>query len=277
MEATAQAFGIPPPPNLEDVSGPWGHFVVCVSAYNAGKLVQAAAEARSVIAAPEVPGFPGMKETAQRIKTAAESSMTGVAVVRKFRTGANVDIPSVPLDADFSKPEWMHYQAAVEHVRSRDYEAARLDIHAGLKLIGFENDANAANWYLKRLGAAISRAIKGGQKYPLNHVPASPEEAVDILLYFGVTLPPRVTISDPIWACLAKAYIAYDHNAWQTAYHHIDEARFLRAETLANRDEADRLLDAIEAKQPHVRRPKKFPLRQHPDVRPANRVHFKPK
>ena len=223
LDAAAQRYGIPPPKNLEDATGVWAHFVIGVHAFNSGKWAHAATEAGHVAMGPEVPGFPGMKTCARIIRDAATQALAtnGIALVRKFKVAVRAELPDLPAEADFTKPEWQHYQHAVEHVRRHDVKAAYRSITQGLKVYGFDSDA-PVNWYLKQLGAAISKSRSPRGKYDLRHLPGSPDEVQAILEHYGVQVPPGSDLAEPVWAVLAQLHIAIDNRSWIAAYRRIE-------------------------------------------------------
>lgn len=276
LDAAAQRYGIPPPALLEDASGSWAHFVIAVHAYNSGKHAHAAAEAGFVAAGPEVEGFPGLKAAAVRIRDAAQAALAahGVVPVRRFKAVVRAELPDLPSEADFSKPEWQHYQAAVEHLRRHDVKAAHKAVTQGLKVHGFDNNDVAVTWYLKRLGAAISAATRPTAAYDLRHVPALPDDVHDILFHYGLPVPVGADLGHPAWAGLAGVHIALDNRSWVSAYRRIEETRRLTMPD-SMRAVVEEALRAAENRIPVKRNAEKIGLDDAPDVRPARRVYIR--
>lgn len=274
LDAAAQKYGIPPPSDPLAATGPWAHFVIAVHAINSGKPAHAASEASFVLASPDVPGFPGLKAAAQRIRAAALAALAdrGVAPVKTYRAVLAVQLPEVPLDADFDKPEWRHYQTAVDAARRHDAKAAQYAIMYGLKVNGFDDTKSPVTWYLKRLGAEISRAYHGNPRYSLRHVAATQEELRDMLNHFAVPVPPTADLADPCWSALADVHVALARQAWQACYRRIEAARRIEAPS-ALRLALDALLLEAESRIPARRKTDTEPL---PDVRPAHRVTWRP-
>lgn len=274
LDAAAQKYGIPPPADPLAVTGPWAHFVIAVHAINNGKPAHAASETSYVLASPDVPGFPGLRDAAQRIRTAALDALAshGVAPVKTYRAVLPVQLPEVPLDADFDKPEWRHYQTAVEAARRHDAKAAQYAIMYGLKVNGFDDTQSPVTWYLKRLGAEISRAYHGEPRYALRHVPATQDELSDMLRHFDVALPAGADLADPVWTAVAEIHVALECQAWQACYKRIEEARRLTTMP-ATKLAIETLLLSVEQRLPVKRKtePGYFP-----DVRPAHRVTWRP-
>jgi hypothetical protein len=77
-----------------------------------------------------------MRDAAHRIRTAALDALqrNGIAPVKRYRAILPVQLPDVPIDADFDTPEWQHYQAAVDAARRHDAKAAQYAIMEGLKI-----------------------------------------------------------------------------------------------------------------------------------------------
>ena len=276
LDAAAQRYGIPPPAALTDATGPWAHFVLAVHAYNSGKHAHAAAEAGFVAAGPDVPGFPGMKDTARQLRDAAHQGLAakGVVPVRRFKAVVRVNLPDLPVDADFSKSEWQHYQAAIEHLRRHDVKAAHRAVSQGLKVHGFDNDDVPVTWYLKRLGAAISAAKQPRAAYDLRHVPALPEDVAEMLDHYGVARSPEADLSHPAWGLVARVHAALDNRSWVSAYRWIEEARRLAMPDKERPAVAQAMQDA-EARIPVKRNVRKIGLPDAPNVRPARRVYIR--
>lgn len=276
LDAAAQRYGIPPPATLEEATGTWAHFVLGVHALNSGKLAHAAAEAGYVAAGAEVPGFPGMKDAARRIRDAATQGLEskGIAPVRTFRAMAQVELPDLPAEADFSKLEWQHYQAAVACLRRHDVKAARFEITKGLRINGYEDTTQPATWFLKRLGAAISDGMKVRGTYDLRHVPALPDDVREILDHYGVPIPTGADLSHPAWTLVAQVHIALDNRSWVSAYRRIEEAR--RTDMPASqRALVEAAVLEAEKRIPVKRKPDQIGLPDAPDVRPASRVRMR--
>lgn len=276
LDAAAQRYGIPPPPALTDATGPWAHFVIAVHAYNSGEHAHAAAEAGYVAAGADVPGFPGMKETARQLRDAAQAALAakGIVPVRRFKGVVRADLPDLPTEADFSKPEWQHYQAAVEHLRHHDVKAAHRAVSQGLKVHGFDNNDAPVTWYLKRLGAAITASTKPTAAYELRHVPALPDDVNEVLTHYGVSVPDDADLGHPAWSGVASVHVALDNRSWVSAYRRIEETRRLTMPT-SMRDAVEEALRAVEARIPVKRNAEKIGLDEAPDVKPAHRVHYR--
>lgn len=274
LDAAAQKYGIPPPADPINATGPWAHFVIALHAINHGKAAHAASEASYVLASPDVPGFPGLRDAAHRIRTAALDALasTGVAPVRTYRAVLPVHLPEVPLDADFDRPEWRHYQAAVNAARRHDAKAAQYAIMYGLKVNGFDDTQSPVTWYLKRLGAEISRAYHGEPTYSLRHVPATAEDLRQMLSHFQVAVPAGADLAEPIWTAIAGVHVALACQAWQACYRRIETARRIDMSP-ATRVVAEALLCDAEHRIPAKRKSKPEPV---PDVRPAHRVTWRP-
>ena len=276
LDAAAQRYGIPPPVALADATGAWAHFVIAVHAYNFGKHAHAAAEAGYVAAGPEVPGFPGMKDAARQLRDAAQHALAakGVVPVRRFKTVVRADLPDLPAEADFTKPEWQHYQAAIEHLRRHDVKAAHRAVSEGLKVHGFDNDDAPVTWYLKRLGAAITASGRTTAAYDLRHVAVLPEDVAEVLAHYGVAVPAGADLGHPAWGGLASVHVALDNRSWVSAYRRIEETRRL-AMPASMRDALEDALRAAESRIPVKRNAEKIGLDEAPDVRPARRVRMR--
>lgn len=276
LDAAAQRYGIPPPAALQDATGPWAHFVIAVHALNSGKLAHAAAEAGFVAVGPGVEGFPGLKAAAVRIRDAAQEALAaqGVVPVRRFKAIVRADLPDLPVDADFTKPEWQHYQAAVEHLRRHDVKAAHKAVSQGLKVHGFDNDEAPVTWYLKRLGAAITASARPSAAYDLRHVAVLPEDVAEVLAHYGVPVPAGTDLGHLAWSGLASVHVALDNRSWVSAYRRIEETRRL-AMPDSMRAAVEEALRAAENRIPVKRNAEKIGLDDAPDVRPARRVSFR--
>lgn len=276
LDAAAQRYGIPPPETLEELTGPWAHFVIAVHALHAGKYAHAAAEAGFVAAGPDLKGFPGIKNAAAKIRDAAQSALEskGVVPVRTFRVVVRAELPDLPADADFSKPEWKHYQAAVDHLRRHDPKAAQYEIMYGLRVHGFDNDAVPVTWYLKRLGAAISAAKDPRPAYDLRHIPALPDDVAEMLRHYGVHHPSDADLGHPAWVLVARVQAALDNRSWVTAFRWIEEARRMPMPE-KERPAVEQAMQDAEARIPVKRNAKKIGLPDAHDVRPARRVYMR--
>ncbi len=276
LDAAAQRYGIPPPVALEDVTGPWAHFVIAVHALNSGKPAHAVAEAGFVAAGPEVKGFPGLKQAASRIRDAAQASLAtkGIVPVRTFKAVVRAELPDLPADADFSKPEWQHYQAAVEHLRRHDPKAAQAAVTQGLKVHGFDNDAEPSTWYLKRLGAAITAAKSPRPAYDLRHLPSLPEDVAEMLHHYAVPFPQDADLGHPAWVLVARVQAALDNRSWVSAYRWIEETRRMVIPE-RERPAIEKAMRLAEERIPVKRNLKKMGLPEEPDVRPSRRVHIR--
>ena len=276
LDAAAQRYGIPPPATLEDATGPWAHFVLGVHAYNSGRYGHAVAEAGYVAAGPDVPGFPGMKESARRIRDAATEALAakGVVPVRKFKAVMRVDLPDLPADADYSKPEWQQYQAAIDHLRRHDVKAAHKAVSQGLKVHGFDNNDEPVTWYLKRLGAAITASTTPKAAYDLRHVAVLPDDVAEVLAHYGVRVPADADLGHPAWSGLASVHVALDNRSWVSAYRRIEETRRLTMPA-SMRAAVEEALSAAENRIPVKRNAEKIGLDDVPDVRPARRVQVR--
>lgn len=276
LDTAAQRYGIPPPSTIEEATGTWAHFVLGVHAYNSGKYGHAVAEAGYVAAGADVPGFPGLKDAARRIRDAATEALAakGVVPVRKFKAVMRVDLPDLPADADFSKPEWQHYQAAVDHLRRHDVKAAHKAVSQGLKVHGFDNNDVPVTWYLKRLGAAITASTTPKAAYDLRHVSVLPDDVAEVLGHYGVPVPAGADLGHPAWSGLASVHVALDNRSWVSAYRRIEETRRL-AMPASMRAAVEEALSAAENRIPVKRNAEKIGLDDVPDVRPARRVRIR--
>lgn len=276
LDAAAQRYGILPPARLEDASGSWAHFVIAVHAYNAGKHAHAASEAGFVAAGPGLNGFPGLKAAALRIRDAAQAALAqkGVVPVRRFKAVVRVELPDLPVDADFSKPEWQHYQAAVDHLRRHDVKAAHKAVSQGLKVHGFDNNDVPVTWYLKRLGAAITASATAKAAYDLRHVAVLPDDVAEVLAHYGVPVPSGADLGHPAWSGLASVHVALDNRSWVSAYRRIEETRRL-AMPSSVRLTVEKALQVAENRIPVKPNAEKIGLDDVPDVRPARRVQVR--
>ena len=262
LDELAQQHGIPAPLDAAEASGAWAHFVLAVHAYQGNDFEQARVEARQALMHATPRGWAGLQHHAELVESAANQALAGTArpLPRHYKARANVEFPSLPADVDFKQPAWQCYEAAIQVLRANQLEKAYQHIYAGINLAGGPDAVSIEAVYLKQLGHAITRARKPKKRFDLKAQPSRPRDVQAVLAHYQIEAAEE-DCAEPGWATLAKGWIAIDHGAWQSAYAHVDEARYLEDFTQSRQRLAVRITE-LESRIPVPKRPSNYAIKR---------------